>query len=120
MQTAVGVFGGEAYTDGMGVPPLMVANAGNSSRSAVSSLNCPPFIAVELCREQVVGPVAIYTLFLQQQPNPPPKKKRKRKKKRKKKVTVTCTPASMSTAIQREMKRERVMILVGCSDHKSN
>lgn len=53
MQTAVGVFGGEAYTDGMGVPPLMVANAGNSSRSAVSSLNCPPFIAVELCREQV-------------------------------------------------------------------
>ncbi|XP_077216326.1 phosphoglycerate mutase family protein [Tasmannia lanceolata] len=53
MQTAVGVFGGEGYTDGVTVPPLMVANAGNSNRSAISSLNCPPFIAVETCREHL-------------------------------------------------------------------
>lgn len=54
MQTAVGVFGGEAYTDGVNVPPLMVANTGNSGRPAISSLNCPPFIAVEACREHLV------------------------------------------------------------------
>lgn len=54
MQTAVGVFGGEAYTDGVNVPPLMVANTGNSVQPAVSSLNCPPFVAVELCREHLV------------------------------------------------------------------
>ncbi|KAH7524810.1 hypothetical protein FEM48_Zijuj06G0158600 [Ziziphus jujuba var. spinosa] len=54
MQTAVGVFGGEAYTDGIEVTPLMVANAGNSDHSAISSLNCPPFVAVELCREHLV------------------------------------------------------------------
>ncbi|GLU08969.1 hypothetical protein SLE2022_258500 [Rubroshorea leprosula] len=53
LQTAVGVFGGEGYTDRMDVVPLMVANAGNSSRAAISSLNCPPFIAVELCREHL-------------------------------------------------------------------
>ncbi|KAB1200415.1 hypothetical protein CJ030_MR0G007426 [Morella rubra] len=53
MQTAVGVFGGEAYTDGVNVPPLMVANTGNSGRPAISSLNCPPFIAVEACREHL-------------------------------------------------------------------
>ncbi|XP_057973908.1 phosphoglycerate mutase-like protein 1 [Malania oleifera] len=52
IQTAVGVFGGEGYTDGIDVPPLMVANAGNSGHSAISSLNCPPFTAVELCRER--------------------------------------------------------------------
>ncbi|XP_041017273.1 phosphoglycerate mutase-like protein 1 isoform X2 [Juglans microcarpa x Juglans regia] len=53
MQTAVGVFGGEAYTDGVNVPPLMVANTGNSGHPAISSLNCPPFVAVELCREHL-------------------------------------------------------------------
>ncbi|KAI5655082.1 hypothetical protein M9H77_32269 [Catharanthus roseus] len=53
MQTAVGVFGGEGYTDGIDVPLLMEANAGNSSRPAISSLNCPPFIAVESCREHL-------------------------------------------------------------------
>ncbi|KAL8152379.1 hypothetical protein V2J09_010139 [Rumex salicifolius] len=53
MQTAVGVFGGEGYTDRMDVLPLMVANAGNSDRSAISSLNCPPIAAVELCREHL-------------------------------------------------------------------
>ncbi|KAA8545695.1 hypothetical protein F0562_020854 [Nyssa sinensis] len=53
MQTAVGVFGGDGYTDRMDVLPLMVANAGNSDRSAISSLNCPPIIAVELCREHL-------------------------------------------------------------------
>ncbi|KAG6617992.1 hypothetical protein I3842_Q136900 [Carya illinoinensis] len=53
MQTAVGAFGGEAYTDGVNVPPLMVANTGNSGHPAISSLNCPPFVAVELCRERL-------------------------------------------------------------------
>ncbi|KAK9690561.1 hypothetical protein RND81_09G137700 [Saponaria officinalis] len=53
MQTAVGVFGGESGTDGSDVPPLMVANAGNSDHSAISSLNCPPIMAVELCREHM-------------------------------------------------------------------
>ncbi|KAI3751924.1 hypothetical protein L2E82_23018 [Cichorium intybus] len=50
MQTAVGAFGGEGSTD---VPPLMAKNAGNSNRPAISSLNSPPFIAVELCREHL-------------------------------------------------------------------
>ena len=54
MQTAVGVFGGEAYTNGINVPPLMVANTGKSGRPAISSLNSPPFVAVELCREHLV------------------------------------------------------------------
>ncbi|TYH17928.1 hypothetical protein ES288_A05G230600v1 [Gossypium darwinii] len=53
MQTAVGVFGGEGYKDGIEVPPLMVANAGQSDRPEISSLNCPPFVAAELCREHL-------------------------------------------------------------------
>ncbi|GMH03242.1 hypothetical protein Nepgr_005081 [Nepenthes gracilis] len=53
MQTAVGAFGGEGYIDGVDVTPLMVENACDSGRPAASSLNCPPFIAVELCREYV-------------------------------------------------------------------
>ncbi|KAL5162690.1 Phosphoglycerate mutase-like protein 1 [Glycine soja] len=53
LQTAVGVFGGEAYTDKTDVLPLMVANAGNSYRAAISSLNSPPVVAVELCREHL-------------------------------------------------------------------
>ncbi|KAG4954879.1 hypothetical protein JHK87_040473 [Glycine soja] len=57
MQTAVGFFGGEAYTDGIS-EPLMMENVRYSDHPAVSSLNCPPFIAVELCREQIgVHPV---------------------------------------------------------------
>ena len=62
LQTAVGVFGGEGYTDGMDVLPLMVANAGNSGRAAISSLNCPPVVAVELCREHYVC-VVKFTYF---------------------------------------------------------
>ncbi|KAJ0024963.1 hypothetical protein Pint_08545 [Pistacia integerrima] len=54
MQTAVGVFGGEGYVDGIDAPPLMVEKAGSSDRSAISSLNCPPFMAVELCREHLI------------------------------------------------------------------
>lgn len=54
LQTAAGVFGGEGYTDRMDVLPVMVANAGNSGRAAISSLNCPPIVAVELCREHLV------------------------------------------------------------------
>ncbi|KAK7302621.1 hypothetical protein RJT34_13513 [Clitoria ternatea] len=54
LQTAVGVFGGEGHTDRTdGPPPLMVSNAGNSSRAAISSLNCPPIVTVELCRERL-------------------------------------------------------------------
>ncbi|XP_044481196.1 phosphoglycerate mutase-like protein 1 [Mangifera indica] len=53
MQTAVGVFGGQGYADGIDAPPLMVEKAGNSDRPAISSLNCPPFIAFELCREHL-------------------------------------------------------------------
>lgn len=54
MQTAVGVFGGESYTNGISSPPLMVENAADSGRPAISSLNCPPFLAVETCRERLV------------------------------------------------------------------
>ncbi|GAB4852474.1 hypothetical protein Ancab_016688 [Ancistrocladus abbreviatus] len=53
MQTAAGVFGGDGYTDAIDVAPLMVANTGNSNRPAISSLNCLPFLAVELCREHL-------------------------------------------------------------------
>ncbi|XP_026441495.1 phosphoglycerate mutase-like protein 1 isoform X2 [Papaver somniferum] len=53
LQTAVGSFGPEGYADGTDVTPLMVANAGNSNCSAISNLNTPPFVAVELCREQL-------------------------------------------------------------------
>ena len=63
MQTAVGVFGGESYVDGVDVPPLMVENAGNSNRSAISSLNCPPFIAVENCREHLVCYILVAHLW---------------------------------------------------------
>jgi hypothetical protein len=55
MQTAVGVFGGEDYTDGS-ASPLMVEGAGHSGRRAISSSNCPPFLAVEACRERLVAP----------------------------------------------------------------
>jgi hypothetical protein len=63
VQTAVGVFGGEGYTDRMDVLPLMVANAGNSGRAAISSLNCPPIAAVELCREHLVCLVNFQIFF---------------------------------------------------------
>lgn len=53
MQTAVGVFGGGNYADGVSVSPLMVEGAGHSGREAISSLNCPPFLAVETCREHL-------------------------------------------------------------------
>ncbi|KAI3870827.1 hypothetical protein MKX03_006811 [Papaver bracteatum] len=54
MQTAVGAFGSAGDSaDEMAVTPLMVANTGNSNRSAISSLNTPPFLAVELCRERL-------------------------------------------------------------------
>jgi broad specificity phosphatase PhoE len=51
IQTAVGAFGGEEDTNVEDATPLMVANAGSSDRPAISSLNSPPFLAVELCRE---------------------------------------------------------------------
>ncbi|CAN1827433.1 Phosphoglycerate mutase-like protein 1 [Linum perenne] len=54
LQTAVGVFGGGSYTDRVDGLPLMVANAGNSGRAAISSSNSPPIIAAELCREHFI------------------------------------------------------------------
>ncbi|KAH9621596.1 hypothetical protein KSS87_014680 [Heliosperma pusillum] len=54
LQTAVGVFGGGEYSDGIDVLPLMVADGGNSGRPAISSFNCSPFLAVELCRELLI------------------------------------------------------------------
>jgi hypothetical protein len=56
MQTAVGVFGGGNYADGASASPLMVEGAGHSGRPAISSSNCPPFLAVEACREHLVFP----------------------------------------------------------------
>ncbi|KAM3393063.1 hypothetical protein ACQJBY_013966 [Aegilops geniculata] len=56
LQTAVGVFGGGNYTDGVSAPPLMVEGAENSGRPLISSLNCPLFLAVEACREKLVFP----------------------------------------------------------------
>nr|GEW29166.1 phosphoglycerate mutase-like protein 1 [Tanacetum cinerariifolium] len=53
MQTAVGVFGREDHTDNEDSLPLMLANAGNNGRSIISSLNCPPIVAVELRREHL-------------------------------------------------------------------
>lgn len=53
MQTAVGAFGGPQYVEGNPSPPLMVANAGGSDRTAISSSGCPPIMAVELCREHM-------------------------------------------------------------------
>lgn len=65
MQTAVGVFGGEPHKNDVvnGAPNLMVENAGNSGRPAISSLSSPPFMAVELCRERLVMSLFIY-LFI--------------------------------------------------------
>ncbi|KAI3980682.1 hypothetical protein MKX01_025247 [Papaver californicum] len=37
-----------------GCHATMVENAGNSNHSAISSLSSPPFVSVELCREQLV------------------------------------------------------------------
>ncbi|CDP20430.1 unnamed protein product [Coffea canephora] len=53
MQTAIGAFGGDGCTDRTDILPLMLANAGNSRHAAISSLNCPPIIALELCREHL-------------------------------------------------------------------
>ncbi|RZS02667.1 hypothetical protein BHM03_00032745 [Ensete ventricosum] len=64
MQTAVGVFGGDGYEDGVNItPPLMVENTGESGRPAISSLNCPPFMAVEDCRERLVCLRSFIRLF---------------------------------------------------------
>ncbi|KAE8779972.1 phosphoglycerate mutase-like protein 1 [Hordeum vulgare] len=54
MQTAVGVFGGGSHTDEViASPSLMVEGVGQSGHAAISSLNCPPFLAVEACRERL-------------------------------------------------------------------
>ncbi|KDO81298.1 hypothetical protein CISIN_1g040622mg [Citrus sinensis] len=47
LQTAVGVFGGDgqSQTDGIDAHPSLTATA---------TVNCPPIVAVELCRERLV------------------------------------------------------------------
>ncbi|XP_047328476.1 phosphoglycerate mutase-like protein 1 [Impatiens glandulifera] len=55
LQTAVGVFGG-GYINEKNISDqdlLMVKNALDSNQAAISSLDCPPFLAVELCRERL-------------------------------------------------------------------
>lgn len=52
MQTATVVFGGDIHTKSSTGTPLMVENV-KGEHAAVSSLNCPPFIAHELCRERL-------------------------------------------------------------------
>ena len=42
----------------------MLANAGNSRRAAISNLNCPPIVALELCREHLVGPLKVMCALL--------------------------------------------------------
>ena len=53
MQTAAIVFGGGIQSNNISASPLMVENV-KSEHAAVSSLDCPPFIAHELCRERLV------------------------------------------------------------------
>ncbi|KAG0448786.1 hypothetical protein HPP92_027660 [Vanilla planifolia] len=53
MQTAVGVFGGDGFVDEAKGLPLMIENAGNCGRPAISSVETLPFIAVEACREHL-------------------------------------------------------------------
>ncbi|XP_037481895.1 phosphoglycerate mutase-like protein [Triticum dicoccoides] len=52
IQTAVGVFGGN-YTDGVSASSSMVEGVGHGGRQAITSLKCPPFLAVEACRERL-------------------------------------------------------------------
>ncbi|XP_021721123.1 phosphoglycerate mutase-like protein 1 [Chenopodium quinoa] len=52
MQTAAIVFGGDNHKNGNGASPLMLEN-GKNDHATVSSLNCPPFLAHELCRERL-------------------------------------------------------------------
>ncbi|KAI4342047.1 hypothetical protein MLD38_026709 [Melastoma candidum] len=64
LQTAVRVFGGEGSLHEPDIPPLMMENAGKSGRAAISSQNCPPILAVELCREHLRSSISNYrTLF---------------------------------------------------------
>lgn len=52
MQTAVGVFGGDgqSQTDGIDAHPSLTATA---------TVNCPPIVAIELCRERLVRTLAL-------------------------------------------------------------
>ena len=54
MQTAVGAFGGNLYSEDNLTSPLMVENGGGSTRPGISFSGSPPFLAVELCREHLV------------------------------------------------------------------
>ena len=64
MQTAAIVFGGDADKNGMNASPLMVQNAKND-HTEISSRNCPPFVAHELCRERLVTVFfGLYNVFV--------------------------------------------------------
>lgn len=59
MQTAALAFGGDIISDASSHIQqkgsiLMVANTGGTELPSVSSCSCPPFLAVELCRERLV------------------------------------------------------------------
>lgn len=53
LQTATGAFGGDKVKDGEDAAPLLMVADAKNNRDAVSSLECPPLIAVELCRERL-------------------------------------------------------------------
>ncbi|KAL5847103.1 hypothetical protein ACOSQ3_010627 [Xanthoceras sorbifolium] len=53
LQTALGVFGSEEITNGFDVDSSMAANGENGGPCAKSTFNCPPIVAVELCRERL-------------------------------------------------------------------
>lgn len=61
MQTAVGAFGGPQFSEDDPSPPLMVKDGGGSEHPAISSSGCPPFMAVELCREHMVRFIFLFT-----------------------------------------------------------
>lgn len=52
LQTASGAFGGEIVVNGEAQKPLMIEAVGKSPHKAVSTAGAPPFLALELCREQ--------------------------------------------------------------------
>eukprot|EP00850_Spirogloea_muscicola_P023171 SM000334S12540 [mRNA] locus=s334:51136:53698:- [translate_table: standard] len=53
LQTAAGVFGSGKVVDGDSQTPLMLSNVGKSEVGPISSKGCPPFVAVEMCREHL-------------------------------------------------------------------
>ncbi|KAH7567608.1 hypothetical protein JRO89_XS07G0102700 [Xanthoceras sorbifolium] len=63
LQTALGVFGSEEITNGFDVDSSMAANGENGGPCAKSTFNCPPIVAVELCRERLVCLMISFSLL---------------------------------------------------------